>query len=209
MVDRIKCCERLIKTAPGRYVYMTALYPDIVLFIDTFIDGNIEVGATYKHMLVEKEPVQKYFLETNDLDDVMMKLDHGFMDPMDIEHNDIEPAFRDLKWNSERKIVIYTWGTRKRKHAPEESEHNFNSTIIEERRSMISFRQDTGRNPETQRILKRAMKYVHFMRSMIQKIESADLHCISINSTMGLHRSVGCAEILKQDFYPNAIIHHM
>ena len=109
--------------------------------------------------------------------------------------------------NRYRKIVIYTWG--KRKHAPEESEHNFNSTIIEERHSILSFLQDTGHNVETQRILKRAMKYVYFIRSIINKIEKDDLRCISINSTMGLHRCLGCAEILKRDFYRNALIHDM
>jgi RNase adaptor protein for sRNA GlmZ degradation len=47
------------------------------------------------------------------------------------------------------------------------------------------------------------------MEIMVDLIEEKDLHVIGINCSKGKHRSVTCAIILKQYFYPKSDIHFL
>ncbi|CAH6420313.1 Hypothetical protein HVR_LOCUS1160 [uncultured virus] len=66
-----------------------------------------------------------------------------------------------------------------------------------------------GLSRDIQKSVKAGKGYIQFMEYMIKKIEQDDLHIISLNCVAGKHRSVSCAEILKNEFYPNAIVHHL
>lgn len=214
----LKHNDHLYDCKSGNNVYMSNLHRG-VLFVDKLPDDKIKVSAMYHDTYLPPEIVQQWVIEEDgDLDEVLNAMDAEYadvspsfneLDHMDIERDNVDLPFRDLTWNPERKLTIYTWGRKHRKQAPKQSQHNFNATTMAERRRMISFRHDTGLNPETQKIVKSSMGYGGFMRSMIKKIEDDDLYTISINSTEGLHRSVACSEILKREFYSDAVVHHL
>jgi RNase adaptor protein for sRNA GlmZ degradation len=95
-------------------------------------------------------------------------------------------------------ISIYTWGNKKRKFKPSQSQHNFCVTGIScYKPHGINLKTTNGTDRRIQEKLQRQPKFSMYMKSALSKIQTDELHTISINCHKGRHRSVGFAELLK------------
>jgi len=211
----LKFSGKLVKMSPGFSLYKSHFYPDIILTINEADNINI-LYAECNFMDIDSEILRKWFLELDgNLDNLLQKIDdeYGEQAPGFNENNnnndDNEPVLSHINWNPERQLTIYTWGKRHHKNKPSQSQCNFNAAVINGHRDGMNLRKLTGLNIDVQKSVKSGIGYIKFMEFMINKIESGDLHTISLNCSAGRHRCVSCAEILKSEFYPNSIIHHL
>ena len=203
--------EKLCNNGPNCYLYKSKKYPGIMLLIN-----NMIISAECNSIDIDPEIIDEWNAEYNgDLDNLLRRIDEECNEQAPGFNSEIKPqvynelTFSHLKWNKSRQLVIYTWGKRHHKNKPSQSQCNFNAAVINGSREGLNLRKMTGLNIEVQKSVKAGVGYIKFMEFMINKIESNDLHIISINCSAGRHRCVSCAEILKQEFYPNAIIYHL
>jgi hypothetical protein len=209
----------LIKSGPN-YIYKSYLYnPKIAS--DTYIwlyyndDNSFIITAECNDIDVDSKLLRSWLYKTNgDLDELILIIEKeygeqapGFDEDSGNEYT--EPIFKNIKWNPDRKITIYTWGKKYRSSQPIDSIINFNAGVITGHRNGMNLKKINGLDDRVQQAVKSGNGYIQFMEAMISKIESDNLQIISINCTAGRHRSVSCAEILKQEFYPNAVIYHL
>lgn len=112
--------------------------------------------------------------------------------------------------NTERELLIYTWGKSCRKYKPQDSQINFNAGILKIDRKELILKNKNGLSKDVQQIVKNSTSFMCFIAQIVNKIKSDNtLHCISINCKEGRHRSVSVAEMLKQIYFPNAQIIHL
>lgn len=213
---QVKFREKLVHCGNNSSLYKSGFYPHIRLIIT---DDNI-ITAECNDIDIDTELLSQWFIEVDgNLDDLMKRIDdkYGELAPgfensnekEEMDNNRVEPIFRDLKYNPNRELTIYTWGKKHREYRPSQSQCNFNAGTISSQIKGMNLKNVTGLNYDIQQSIKIGSGYIELMRSMINKIENEDLHSISINCTAGRHRSVACAEILKREFYPNTTIHHL
>ena len=112
-------------------------------------------------------------------------------------------------FNKNRQLKIYTWGRAFRKNKPDDSQCNFNATIINGRRKGINLKKYNGLSEEVQYAVTKSNRFPNFITMVLNKIEKDNLDIISINCTKGRHRSVTVAEYLKRRFYPESKIYHI
>lgn len=106
-----------------------------------------------------------------------------------------------------RKLIIYTWGKKKRDSGPN-TEFNFDATVISGHKSP-EIKELTGLDPFVQERVRGGRGYTELVEEIVRMIELCNFTLISINCKAGKHRSVSCAEILKSDYYPKAKIVHL
>jgi len=142
------------------------------------------------------------FIEDEDDDDNLPPEDDDFS---------IETQYlsKDIKFDANRKIAIYTWGRALLKAAPPQAEVNFNAAVLNGRGRGINLKKNNGLSIEIQSQVSKCSLFPVWMEMVIGKVEKENLHAISINCTKGRHRSVAAAELLKKLFYRNAVIHHV
>lgn len=217
-LDSIKYVEKLVKSSDSSYLYLSPLYPDInvQLYYSDVDMKSLIITAECNLVYFDQSQIIPLFLKVNgDLDELLKLIDQEYgqtapgFDDKDSDREYVEPVFRHINWTPDRRLTIYTWGKKYRKYKPDQSRHNFNAGIINGHRKGMNLKKITGLNPDVQKAVKSGKGYIKFMEEMITKIETENLHVISINCTAGRHRSVSCAEILKREFYPNTVIHHL
>jgi hypothetical protein len=109
--------------------------------------------------------------------------------------------------NSTRTLMIYVWGRRIRSTVPSnyKIDHNFNAAVLHGKKKGIDWRQD-GRQEEIRIGVMKCSGFYDFMESMVRQIEAHSYKKIGINCAKGRHRSVTCAIILRDYFYPTSEI---
>lgn len=113
------------------------------------------------------------------------------------------------KVESGRKLLIYTWGKRLKKRKPYQSQRNFNASVLNGRAKGIDLRKNNGLNIRIQQVVSKCTSFRTWIRFLVEKIETDNLHTISINCAKGRHRSVAAAEILKKVFYLQSKVIHL
>ncbi len=108
-----------------------------------------------------------------------------------------------------RELIIYTWGKAYRKRAPKESQRNFNACVLNGRRKGVNLKKLDGRSPDVQKVVESGTRFWNWSNSVVNNIETNDLHTISVNCTKGRHRSVAGSILLKKYYYPCAKIIHV
>jgi hypothetical protein len=113
--------------------------------------------------------------------------------PMDVSHNE------------KRKLYIYVWGRKLRARVPDKCEvqHNFNACVLHGKRQGVDWRHD-ARDATIRLAVIRGSGFYDFMKSIVITIEKKQLTRIGINCAKGRHRSVTCAIVLKEYFYPES-----
>lgn len=109
----------------------------------------------------------------------------------------------------DRNLIIYTWGSKKRSKCPVSVDRNYDATIITDYKNNSNIKYLSGLLPQIQSLVKSSNHYKPFVDFIVNDVEQNNFKRISINCKAGMHRSVACAEILKREFYPDAIIHHL
>lgn len=117
----------------------------------------------------------------------------------------------EIKWDEKREITIVTWGNRLRKHAPNESQHNFNvcGVSYKKRANGTDLRTMTGMNEELKNKIATAPRFDKYTKSIVKVVERDNLSIISINCHKGRHRSVSVANFLKDKYWNNAKVFHI
>lgn len=113
------------------------------------------------------------------------------------------------EYNPKRELMIYTWGKRLKKNKPQQSQCNFNASILNGRAGGIDLKNNNGLYLPIQKVVSRCSAFEKWISMTIKKIESNDLKIISINCAKGRHRSVAAAEILRKVYYPSAKVIHL
>eukprot|EP00929_Paragymnodinium_shiwhaense_P055508 TRINITY_DN27806_c0_g1_i1.p1 TRINITY_DN27806_c0_g1~~TRINITY_DN27806_c0_g1_i1.p1 ORF type:complete len:390 (+),score=86.41 TRINITY_DN27806_c0_g1_i1:73-1170(+) len=126
-----------------------------------------------------------------------------------IDGLDFLPSVEQMGVQTDREVLIYTWGKALRKSAPPDSQCNFNAGILNGRGGGADLRTMNGTSDEVQRNVASCGLFPRWIEMVINKIEKTPCHTISINCTKGRHRSVAAAEILRKFYYPNAVLRHL
>ena len=116
----------------------------------------------------------------------------------------------NVKSSKSKTLTIYVWGRSVRKKVPDylKIQHNFNACVLHGKKAGVDWRKD-GRQEEIRNAVMKGRLFPSFMETMVNVIERKDLHIIGINCSKGRHRSVTCAIMLKNHFYPDAVIHFL
>jgi hypothetical protein len=112
------------------------------------------------------------------------------------------------KHNKERDLVIHVWGRKRRKFLPHKVDHNFNAAVLYGKKAGIDWTKD-GRSEEIRNSVMKCPIFNDFLETMISTIESKDASKIGLNCRAGRHRSVTLAVVLKQYYYPKAVLHFL
>lgn len=123
--------------------------------------------------------------------------------------NDQHNILKDLHFNTDREILIYTRGKAIMPSKPKKSQSSFNACVLDCRGSDINLKKMTGKTKIVQQKLLSCYSLPRWLKLTIDKIETNNYHTIDIFCTKGRHRSVGVAELIKKLYYPNAKIQHL
>lgn len=120
-----------------------------------------------------------------------------------LENNYYEPFTKisDKKINTDRDLIIYTWG--KLKNIPPECDIIFDLSNFR-----ISKNNILGLDERVQQIIKDHNEYINILKIILKDIELNKYKKIGIICNYGKIVSVGFAELLKKDYYQNSIIYH-
>lgn len=189
-------------------------YEDIICFDDILQDLP---QMTNDNLLEVLEIIKKRILFDN-------TYAAGFDMNEDAEIQEFQPydPTKDIFWNNvinkcnidrNRKLHIYTYGDQYLTNSPKKSQQKFNASILrsefKRNKTMIKeLRKLRGTNPKLQQEIRQSKLFENFVFDIIKTIENNNLTCISIFCRAGHHRSVACAEMLK-NLYNNATIEHL
>lgn len=129
----------------------------------------------------------------------------GFIDGVD----GIDIPLPDIELDSHRKLKIYTRGDFIMKSKPKHSQASFNALILTCHGDGVNLRKNNGLTKVVQDKLKNTVKFPEWIKRLIHKVETDNLHEIDIFCKRGRHRSVAAAEILRKYYYPNAEVYHL
>lgn len=115
--------------------------------------------------------------------------------------------------NINRQLIIVTYGVTFIKEIPKRCQEVFNAAIIRGKlaaRSQLKKKMAKLRGTDfrLQEEIRNADLFPSFVSSMVEQIELNDLNHIAIVCRVGKHRSVACAEMLK-NLYPNVRTKHL
>jgi hypothetical protein len=217
--DPLVNCRGELMGHKDSYVYWPERHAHMTIFLKYFGD-QVEITCLYEDgtYLPDDALHPMYVEENGNLDAVADRIDAEYRDvspdfddpeTMDIDRESLGYSFRELNWNPNRLLMIYTWGRQHRKNKPEGSVHNFDANLIQSCRNGPSLKIFTGLHPETQLNIQSARGYSCFMKEIVTRIEAQNLPIISISCSEGKYRSVACAELLQRYFYPRALIYHL
>lgn len=127
------------------------------------------------------------------------------------EHTHLEGEYLKslVEHDENRHLTIYTWGNKLMKAKPQNSQKNFNASILNGRGRGIDLRIMNGLSDEIQKVISRCNRFDDWIAMCIRNIEDNNLHSISVNCSKGRHRSVAAAEIMKKIYYHDADIVHL
>lgn len=108
-----------------------------------------------------------------------------------------------------RSIIIETFGNKyaKFKNYPH---RKFNALVINSRKPKnVDLKKARGTDIEVQKCVESGTRFEEVMSNMVTVIERENLNIVGIYCRAGHHRSVACAELLKQHIYKDANINHL
>jgi hypothetical protein len=170
----------------------------ILLSLDTF-DGNTSIVPTKVIQLFIKE----------------LKDESGFDDTIDVDDSKIDETYWDFlksKAIVDRKIVVHTFGNKFKQydHWCHKVDHAFNALMINSAKPKgCNLRDARGTDDIIKKAVRSGSGFEYFMTSMVESIEANNYGTIGIYCKAGHHRSVACAELLKDYIYPNARVEHL
>jgi RNase adaptor protein for sRNA GlmZ degradation len=132
---------------------------------------------------------------------------HGFEQDtkIDVDSNKIVESIKDVIYDKNRKLIIYSWGILR--HDEPKCEISFDLTKFTTKTDIKDIKLFDGRDVEIQNSIIQHPLFTELLNKIIEEIETNNSTKISFFCNHGKHRSVGWAEILKK-YYPNAIIKH-
>lgn len=108
---------------------------------------------------------------------------------------------------SNRPLTVYTWGNALSR-APVDVDNDYSALSLNGRNEGINLATQDGRNESIQKVVSQCSGFKQFIERIVHDVETNDYKAISIHCSMGRHRSVAAAELLKKMVYPNAKIVH-
>ncbi len=98
-------------------------------------------------------------------------------------------------------IYIWTWGNKRRKHPPSESQHNFNVCNVTAgyKPHGVNLKKVDGRDERLQAKIERGKNYHLYMKMLLNKVRDESITKMAINCHKGRHRSVAFAELAKKE----------
>ena len=132
---------------------------------------------------------------------------HGFEQDtkIDVDSNKIVESIKDVVYDKNRKLTIYSWGILRHDEPP--CEISFDLTKFTTKTDIKDIKLFDGRDVEIQNSIIQHPLFTELLHKIIEEIETNNPREISFFCNHGKHRSVGWAEILKK-YYPNSIIKH-
>jgi RNase adaptor protein for sRNA GlmZ degradation len=132
---------------------------------------------------------------------------HGFEQDtkIDVDSNKIVESIKDVIYDKNRKLIIYSWGILRHDEPP--CEISFDLTKFTTKTDIKDIKLFDGRDVEIQNSIIQHPLFTELLHKIIEEIETNNSTKISFFCNHGKHRSVGWAEILKK-YYPNSIIKH-
>ena len=132
---------------------------------------------------------------------------HGFEQDtkIDVDYNKIVESIKDVIYDKNRKLIIYSWGILRHDEPP--CEISFDLTKFTTKTDIKDIKLFDGRDVEIQNSIIQHPLFTELLHKIIEEIETNNPREISFFCNHGKHRSVGWAEILKK-YYPNSIIKH-
>ena len=132
---------------------------------------------------------------------------HGFEQntKIDVDSNKIVESIKDVIYDKNRKLIIYSWGILRHDEPP--CEISFDLTKFTTKTDIKDIKLFDGRDVEIQNSIIQHPLFTELLHKIIEEIETNNPREISFFCNHGKHRSVGWAEILKK-YYPNSIIKH-
>jgi len=139
--------------------------------------------------------------------------DSGFDEDTPVNDKALEhlPSPQSLGVDPNRALRIVSWGKKyyKSGYQPPGSQFNFNACVLNGRGGGVDLRSARGTDKQLQINVASCSLFPGWLSMVINKIESAGLCHVSINCRSGHHRSVAAAEMLKNIYYPNAMVQHI
>lgn len=178
-------------------------------------DNEIDIGLSAKvAKLLEEEgiiPALKWLI--NELETNLECPGFEGFDDVDIplEADNISALLPDIPHKADRKLTITSWGTNQKGeggHMPSDSQYDINASLISSSKKGLNLKQLDGRDKQIQQRVCRASAFEFLLRTAIKHIEDGDLSIISTHCSKGHHRSVAFAEILRDYYYPKAVVIH-
>lgn len=117
----------------------------------------------------------------------------------------------DPLFPSQRELIVYTWGNRRRSAAPRAAQRNFDASGLSHHSSgkRLNLKEKTGMDSDLKEDIMESDKFQAFARCIALKVETKDISVISVCCHQGRHRSVSIANHLKDVFFPNAVVVHL
>lgn len=134
---------------------------------------------------------------------------HGFEQDTnidDFDSNKIVESTKDIIYDKNRKLIIYSWGILR--HTEPKCEISFDLTKFTTKTDIKDIKLVDGRDEEIQNSIIQHPLFTELIRKIIEEIETNNSREISFFCNHGKHRSVGWTEIIKKYYYPNSIIKH-
>jgi rhodanese-related sulfurtransferase len=98
-------------------------------------------------------------------------------------------------------------------HGASGVEQVFDAAVLTARKHGVTGRaqlaQINGLDPTLQQVLCADYIFPSWLRALVAEVEASDRRVIGVVCSHGQHRSVACAELLKQLFYPHALVKHL
>ena len=123
----------------------------------------------------------------------------------DFDYNKIVDSIKDIIYDKNRKLIIYSWGIMR--HVEPKCEISFDLTKFTTTTTK-DIKLVDGRDDEIQNSIIQHPLFTELITKIIEEIETNNSREISFFCNHGKHRSVGWVEIIKKYYYPNSIIKH-
>jgi RNase adaptor protein for sRNA GlmZ degradation len=124
----------------------------------------------------------------------------------DFDYNKILASTKDIIYDKNRKLIIYSWGIMR--HTEPKCEISFDLTKFTTKTDIKDIKLFDGRDDEIQNSIIQHPLFTELIQKIIEEIENNNSREISFFCNHGKHRSVGWTEIIKKYYYPNSIIIH-
>jgi len=158
------------------------------------VDG-IDVEDLSDWVRLQLEEVERFGAQLLEWTSAQRSAEPGFLEGGDGDGADAAadyvaflPSPEELRVTADRALLIYTWGKALRKAPPADSQFNFNAGVLNGRGGGADLRTMNGLSEEVQRNIASCGLFPRWLEMVMNKIETSDLQCVSINCTKGCAR---------------------
>lgn len=197
--------EADVETDPGQ---ATAQFGDVWIMVGG--DGIVmwdEHGTDYSQMVKDAWTGDRGDTLQN-IRNILEREDDGYVeDAPAVESADFWEAMHQ-KAKLSRPLHLVTYGDKFYKSPPQGIKRTFNAKCIGSKKPP-NLRKLRGTDAELQRIIRSAPRFEQFISSIIDVINRESLEVVGIFCAAGHHRSVACAELLRDNVYKDAKVTHL